>query len=253
MALIKSEADIAIMAEAGRRLAHVLARVRDSVRAGIRPVDLDALAKKLIEEGGDAPAFLGYTPGGTEKPYPATLCVSKNDVVVHGVPDTVPLRDGDVVKLDLGLVHEGWYADAACTVIIGSVSQRTHELVAVTEEALAKGIAAAVPGNTVGDIGHAVQAFVEEHGFGVVRALTGHGVGRELHEDPNVPNYGKAGEGHRLEPGMVIAIEPMVSAGNYKVVKRPDDGYATADGSLSAHFEHTVAITKEGPKILTIS
>lgn len=241
------------MAEAGRRLGAILRTLVSGVRPGVETRTMDARSRELIAGAGCAPAFLGYEPHGAKRPYPAALCTSVNEVVVHGVPSAYLLRGGDVLKLDLGLVYKGWYSDAAVTVLVGSGSEDAQKLIRVTEEALRRGIRAARPGNTVGDIGHAVQSYVEAEGFSVVRTLTGHGVGRSLHEDPMVPNYGKQGAGEKLVPGMVIAIEPMISAGGFRVKQLKDDSYATSDGSLSAHFEHTVAITARGSRVLTAS
>ena len=239
------------MAEAGRRLAHILHVLAGEVRTGIQTKELDRRAHELILHGGDAPAFLGYVPGGTVKPFPATICVSVNETVVHGLPGEYSIRDGDIVKLDLGLVHEGFYSDSAVTVGVGKISEESKRLIHATEEALRRGIEKAIPGNTVGDIGHAIQECIWNEGFSVVRSLAGHGVGRALHENPMVFNFGKRGKGEELRPGMVIAIEPMVAAGGGATKQMKDDSFVTADGSLSAHFEHTVAITKQGPRILT--
>jgi methionyl aminopeptidase len=251
MGRTKTPAEIETMAEGGRRLARILAELRAAVRPGVRTIELDRLAHDLIAKGGDTPAFLGYKPGGAGKPYPASLCASVNDGVVHGVPSNYALREGDVLKLDLGLVHKELYVDAAVTVGVGKISEEAKKLISATKKALALGVAAAKAGNTLGDIGHAVQNYVEQLGFSVVRALTGHGVGQSLHEDPYVYNFGKPGEGEKLVPGMVLALEPMVTAGRCHVKQLSDDSFVTKDGSLAAHFEHTVAITKHGSRILT--
>ena len=248
---LKTSAEITIMAEGGRRLAQVLETLRQAVHPGIPTLELDRLAYDLITKGGDEPAFLGYIPGGTDKPYPATLCASVNDTVVHGLPSNYILKDGDLLKLDLGLIHKKFYLDSAITVGVGKISKEAQNLMEVTERAMYAGIEAAKAGSTLGDIGAAVQAIIEENGFGVVRTLTGHGIGRELHEDPNVYNYGKRGSGEKLMPGLVIAIEPMVTMGGRDVRQAKDDSFVTKDGSLAAHFEHTVAITEQGTKILT--
>lgn len=251
MGLIKTKEEILIMADAGKRLADVLMRLREAVEPGITTEFLDQLAFDLIHNADAEPAFLGYKPGGAGKPYPATLCASVNDNVVHGLPSRRILEEGDLVKLDLGLVYKKFYVDSAITVGVGSISKEATKLIQVTESAMHAGIAAAKPGNALGDIGFAVQSVVEKNGFSVVRSLTGHGIGKHLHEDPPVFNYGKAKTGMKLEEGMVIAIEPMVNVGGYKVDQLKDDSFKTADGSLSAHFEHTVAIMKNGPRILT--
>ncbi len=252
MVTIKTRSEVELMAEAGQRLARILHTLAREVRAGMRTKELDTIAHDLILAGGDVPAFLGYVPGGTAKPFPAALCVSVNDTVVHGVPGDYVLRDGDLVKLDLGLVHKGFYSDAAVTVGVGNVSEEGTRLIKATEEALRRGIMKAIPGNTVGDVGHAVEECVWNEGFSVVRSLAGHGIGRALHENPMVFNFGKPGEGEALRAGMVIAIEPMVATGNGKTKQAKDDSFMIADGSISAHFEHTVAITENGPRILTV-
>ncbi len=248
---IKSKEEIALMAEAGRRLGVVLRTLRGEVKAGVTTLEFDERARELITANGDRPAFLGYKPNGATKAYPFTLCASINDSVVHGPPGKYVIKDGDLVKLDLGLVHEGFYVDAATTVAVGAVSPEARHLVAITEEALYRGIKAAWPEARLGDIGQAVQSFVEENGFSVVTTLTGHGIGRKLHEEPSVPNFGQAGTGERLRVGMVIAIEPMVNMGSEAVRQLKDDSFVTRDGSLSAHFEHTVVVTNKGPVILT--
>lgn len=251
MVRLKTPDEIALMREAGRRLAGVLAALRREVRPGVRTDALNKQARALIRDAGCAPAFLGYRPHGARHPFPAALCVSINDTVVHGVPSPYLIREGDLVKLDLGLVYHGFFADAAVTVGAGAISPGARALVRVTEEALRRGIRAAEPGNTLGDIGFAISAHVRRHGFSTAEMLTGHGIGRALHEDPPVWNTGTPGKGEELLSGMVLAIEPMVNAGGGGVVERPDDSFATKDGSLSAHFEHTVLITERGPVILT--
>lgn len=251
MPLIKTPAEIKKIAAAGTILKAVLVQVAAAARPGTTLLALDELAERLIREAGAEPAFLGYKPGGAKKPYPATLCTSLDEVVVHGVPSRHSLKPGTLLKLDLGVRYRGYHADAAVTVIIGAVGDREQSLVAATRGALAAGIRAARPGNTLGDIGHAIQSHVERAGFKVVRGLTGHGIGRGLHEEPSVLNEGKLGGGMELKAGMALAIEPMVSAGSPHLRQLPDESYATRDGSQSAHFEHTVLITDRGPKILT--
>ncbi len=239
------------MAEAGKRLARVLDFLTKSVKAGIRTNELDEIAFKMIKEADCEPAFLNYKPHGARKVYQATACVSINEIVVHGVPSDYVIKDGDVVKIDLGLIHKGFYADAAVSVGIGAIGIKNRKLIETTKKALELGIEEARPGNTLGDIGFVIEQHVKANGFSIVELLTGHGIGRELHEDPYVYNFGKRGEGDELKEGMVIAIEPMVAAGNGKLKQLKDDSFATADGSISAHFEHTVAITKNGPRVLT--
>ena len=241
--------------EAGKRLARILEAVGGRAIAGVSAEELDAVAELMIRDGGDTPAFLGYTPEKASRPYPASLCVSINDEIVHGIPNESSkiLKTGDIVGLDLGLTHNGIVVDAAITVAIGAVSDESKKLMRATENALAAGIAAAMPGNHVGHISHAIQEVIESTGFTVVNALGGHGVGDVVHEEPFIPNYGKKGEGVRLEEGMVLALEPIASAGRGGVVLAPDGyTYRTKDGSRSAHFEHTILIEKDGPRIITI-
>ncbi len=226
----------------------VLEALSHAVAPGVTTGELDRLAADATRARGAAPAFLGYHG------YPASLCISVNDEVVHGIPSARrALRDGDVVGLDFGAVLDGFFGDAARTVTVGAASEQAARLLAAARDGLAAGIAAARPGGRVGDIGAAVQALVEERGFSVVREFVGHGIGRRLHEPPHVPNFGRPGTGELLRPGMVLAIEPMVNAGGPEV-EVLDDGWTavTADGSLSAHFEHTVAVTEKGPEILTL-
>lgn len=239
------------MREAGRRLARILKVLSKEVRVGITTQALDDISLKLMEGENVRPAFLGYKPHGARYGYPASICTSVNDGVVHGLPSAYVIKDGDLVKIDIGAVYQGFYADMAVTIPVGKVSKEARKLVKVTRESLEKAIKVAKPGNTLGDIGHTVEHFVKRHGFGVVRALTGHGIGRALHEDPYVFNYGKPGTGEELRPGMVIAIEPMITLGKENVRQLKDDSFVTADGSLAAHFEHTVAITERGPIVLT--
>lgn len=239
------------MAEAGKRLAIVLRALKAMVKEGVSTNEIDQEAKRLIEASGCIPAFLNYKPGGAARPYPATICASINSGVVHGLPSGYKLKSGDILKLDLGLIHEKFYSDMAITVPVGKVSKDDQKLISVTREALEKGIAAAKSGNTLGDIGYAIGSFVKKNGFSVADGLTGHGIGRKLHEDPYVFNDGNPGEWNVLKPGMVLALEPMVSAGKARVKQLEDDSFVTADGSMAAHFEHTVAITEKGPKILT--
>ncbi len=241
--------------EGGKRLGAVLAALREAAEPGVSTEELDDLAEKLIRDGGDTPAFLGYTPEGAQRPYPATLCVSINDEIVHGIPNESPraLKKGDIVGLDLGLIHDEVIVDAAITVYVGGAPDaKSAKLMNATENALAAGIAAATVGNHVGDIGAAIQKEIEGAGFTVVKNLGGHGVGVHVHEEPFVANYGKPGQGEELVPGMVLALEPISSEGKGAVILRPD-GYtfATKDGSRSAHFEHTILIEKDGTTIVT--
>jgi len=239
------------MAEGGRRLGVVLERLRAEVKPGVTTLALDEVARKVIVAGGDIPAFLNYRPAGARHAYPYTLCSSVNNVVVHGQPSVYALREGDIIKLDLGLKHEGFYLDAAITVGVGRVSAEAKKLMAVTEESLYAGIKEAKPRHTLGDIGYAIEHVARKNKFSVAEGLTGHGIGRALHEDPTVFNYGDKGTGMKLLPGMVLAIEPMFTIGSGDIVQLKDEGYGTVDRTWAAHFEHTVAITEDGPMILT--
>jgi len=239
------------MATGGAILAGVLRRLASETKPGVATIELDRLARVLITEAGAKPAFLHYRPAGATKAYPYTLCASVNDVVVHGTPSVYAIREGDLVKLDLGLKYQGLYLDAAITVPVGDVGAQARKLIAVTNDALAAAIKEAKAGRTLGHIGYAIQKIVEKNNFSVVEGLTGHGIGEALHEDPAVFNFGRKGHGEDLEVGMVLAIEPMVAIGQGAIRQLLDESYGTADGSLSAHFEHTVAITARGPRILT--
>ncbi|MBH0202867.1 MAG: type I methionyl aminopeptidase [Nitrospira sp.] len=247
MIILKTPAEIAVMAEASRVVAESLAMVRKAVCLGISTEELDQIAEEAIRVRGAIPAFKGY------RNYPKTLCVSVNEQVVHGIPSKRKLKEGDIIGLDLGAIVGGFYGDSAVTVAVGRISEGTAKLVQVTEEALYIGIKQAVVGNRLTDISNAVQRHVESAGFSVVTEFVGHGIGRQLHEEPQVPNYGKPGQGPRLQPGMVLAIEPMVNMGRSAVRVLEDRWTAvTVDGSLSAHFEHTIAIQPSGtPRILS--
>jgi len=251
---IKNDTERANLIEGGKRLAAVLAALRAKVAPRVTSEELDDLAEWFIRDGGDEPCFLGYTPEGAGRPYPATLCVSINDEVVHGIPNESArvLKEGDIVGLDLGLRHEGVIVDAAITVPVGNVDEDAKKLLAATEAALAAGIAAAVPGKHVGDISSAIQKVIEDAGFRVVKELGGHGVGDLVHEEPFIPNFGRPGEGELLIEGMVLALEPISTAGKASVILAPD-GYTfrTKDGSRSAHFEHTILLEKSGARIVT--
>lgn len=240
--------------EAGKRLGEVLAKVAETARPGVSTQELDALAERLIREGGDTPAFLNYTPDGAKRPYPATLCVSINDEVVHGIPNVSSrtLKDGDIVGLDLGLTHDGFIVDSALTVAIGTIDDRASRLMAVTKEALENGINAARAGNRIGDISHAIEETYKDTGFSVVRVLGGHGVGKRVHEEPFIPNVGHAGTGEEIVEGMVLALEPIANEGKATVVVASDGyTYRTKDGSRSAHFEHTILIENGAARVLT--
>ncbi len=251
--IIKTPEEIDILREGGKRLGRILALVGAMVVPGVTTKELDVYAEKLIRKGGDEPAFLGYTPEGVSYPYPASLCVSINSEIVHGIPlsDRV-LKEGDIVSIDLGLKHKGLFTDHAITLSVGKISKQNQKLLDVGREALYVGIAEALAGGRVGDIGYAIEKFVKPYKFGIIRGLSGHGVGRAIHEDPFIPNYGKKGTGEKLVAGMVVAIEPMLSEGTWEAKLMPDDyTYTTEDGTKAVHFEHTVLITDGEPEILT--
>lgn len=247
MIVLKSSRELELMKEACQISAEALMVAGEAVKPGVSTKEIDEIAYKFIKKYGATPNFLNY--GG----FPATACISINDEVIHGIPkaDRI-IKDGDIVSIDLGAAKNGYNGDNAATFAAGTCSPEAKRLMDTTRESLYKGIEQAVPGNRIGDIGFAVQSYCEERGFGVVRDFVGHGVGTKLHEEPSVPNFGHAGRGIRLLPGMTLAIEPMINLGTYKV-KQLSDGWTvkTADGKLSAHFEHTVAITSNGPVILT--
>jgi len=247
MIILKTPAEIEVMAQASRVVAEALEIVAKEVRAGMTTDELDRIAEEAIRARGAVPAFKGY------RNYPKTLCASVNEQVVHGIPSKRKLKTGDIIGLDLGAIVGGFYGDSAVTVPVGDVEERMARLIRVTEEALYLGIRQAVVGNRLTDISHAVQRHVEAAGYSVVTEFVGHGIGRQLHEEPQVPNYGKPGQGPRLQPGMVLAIEPMVNMGGSAVRVLEDRWTAvTADGSWSAHFEHTIAIQPTGPaKVLS--
>jgi methionyl aminopeptidase len=246
--ILKTPQQIEAMQEAGRISAKALRKTGELVRPGITTYELDKFAENLIRMEGARPAFLGY--GG----FKGTICASVNDQIVHGVPSReVKLNEGDIISIDTGAIAGGWYGDNAATFAAGEVSPEAKQLLTVTEQSMWAGIEQAVVGNRLGDIGHAIQTVAENAGFGVVREYVGHGIGKDMHEDPNVLNFGRRRQGAKLKAGMVLAIEPMINAGDYATRGPFDDGWAvyTNDGSLSAHFEKTVAITPPGPLILT--
>ncbi|MFN7088490.1 MAG: type I methionyl aminopeptidase [Candidatus Paceibacteria bacterium] len=248
----KSDKEIKILKEGGKILAKILKTIVKSVRPGISAYELNELAERLIKESGAKPAFLGYRPHGARRPFPAALCVSKNSVVVHGIPSReLILQNSDIVSFDLGILYKNMVTDAAVSIGVGRISSQAKKLLKVTQYALDRGIKACRVGNTVGDIGSAIENYVKRNGFFVIRELVGHGVGYGIHEEPNIPNYGQPQTGIALEHGMVLAVEPMVSIGGEGVVAREDGSFVTRDGSLAAHFEHTVVVTKNGPMVLT--
>jgi len=246
MITTKTQEEIKTIKEGGTILANVLKELEKMAKPGITTLELDRAAEALILSAGGKPAFKGYAG------FPYSLCTSINENIVHGFPSKYALKEGDLLKLDLGVLYKGFNTDMATTIAVGKVSFEAKRLINVTKKALRLGIKKAKVGNTIGDIGNTIQRFVEDQGFGVVRDLCGHGIGKEVHEDPKIPNFGKRQTGEKLVEGMVICIEPMVTAGDYNLKKSDDGyGYATKDNSLSAHFEHTIAITKKGPRILT--
>jgi methionyl aminopeptidase len=246
MIIRKSTREIEKMAATGALVAETIAHVGSLLRPGVTTEELDDAAGAFVRERGGIPTSEGY------KGYPKAICISPNDVVVHGIPDRFEVSEGDLVTIDVGVTLDGYIADSAYTFGVGEIDPEAQRLLDVAQDALAAGIAEGVVGNRVGDVSHAIQEVVEAGGFSVVRSLVGHGVGRHYHEDPHIPNFGERGRGPRLSEGMTIAIEPMITAGSSEVLVM-DDGWTirTADGSLSAHFEHTVAITADGPRILT--
>lgn len=249
MSLIKTDAEIKQLREDGKVLAFVLKQVKTMVKPGITTGELNVKTEKLIAEAGGKPSFKGY---GEPTPFPAGLCVSINEEIVHGIPGDRVIKEGDIVSMDVGMARRGLFTDMATTVAVGNVPKQTKQLLKVTNKALEIGIKQCKIGNTLGDIGAAIQAYVEKNGFNVVRDLVGHGVGHAVHESPSVPNFGRVGAGEKLQEGMVLALEPMVTVGDYNIDYRKDDWtIKTKDNSLSAHFEHTVAITKKGPLIIT--
>jgi methionyl aminopeptidase len=246
--LLRSGQQIARMRDAGRLVAETFELLRPHVRPGVTTKELDRMAEKHIRSQGAVPAYKGYNG------FPATICVALNNVVCHGFPSNTPLREGDIVGIDIGARLNGWFGDSCVTFPVGEISQEAQRLLDVAQEAMWRGIRAAQAGARLGDIGAAIQTYVESNGCSVVREWAGHGVGERLHEEPSVPHYGKAGTGMRLQPGFIFTVEPMVNAGGYETVLDRRDGWTvrTADGSLSAQFEHSLAITDNGPEVLTL-
>jgi methionyl aminopeptidase len=246
MIILKSRPEIEKMRKSNAIVAAILEELGKKIKPGVKTIELDRLSEEMALKKGARPAFKGY------RGYPYSLCTSVNSEVVHGMPSERELKEGDIISLDFGILNDGYYGDAAVTVPVGDITPEAGRLVKVTEEALYKGIAEVKAGNRIGDISAAIQGHVEAAGYSVVRDLVGHGIGKSLHEDPQVPNYGSGGRGIELKPGMVIAIEPMVNEGIYRVeILRDGWTVVTADGKLSAHFEHSVAITENGPVILS--
>jgi len=248
--LIKNNSEIELIRESSRIVAETLKLVSSYVKPGITTFELDQIAEDYIRSKNGIPAFKGY---GHDKPFPATICASIDDEVVHGIPGDRVLKEGEIISIDVGVLKNNYYGDAAVTVAVGEISADKKLLMKITEESLYKGIEAAIVGNRIGDISFAVQSHVEKYGYGVVRDLTGHGVGRYLHEDPPIPNFGKKGTGKEIKNGMTLAIEPMINMGTYKVTVDDDDWtIRTLDGKPSAHFEHTIAIINGKAEILSV-
>lgn len=252
MILIKSKKEIDYIRESCKIVAETLQLLKANVRTGITTLELDKIAEDYIRSNNATPAFKGYSQGGAPG-FPGSICASLDDEVVHGIPGSRVLKDGEIISIDIGVIKNGFFGDAALTVAVGNISTENKKLMEVTERSLYLGIEQAVVGNRVHDISNAVQTYVEENGFSIVRDLCGHGVGKFLHEDPSIPNFGKKGTGPKLKNGMTLAIEPMVNAGKYNVTTA-NDGWTilTADGSTSAHFEHTILINNSSPEILTV-
>jgi methionyl aminopeptidase len=244
---LKSEREIRIIRENGRIVGLTLSYLKEKIKSGIKTIELDKLAEEFIVKKNAIPAFKGY------RGYPGNICASVNNEVVHGIPGERVLKEGEIISVDVGVLKNGFYADGAWTFPVGEISDQVKRLLEVTLESLEAGISQSIAGNRLGDISYAVQSVAERNGFSVVRDLTGHGIGRQMHEDPPVPNFGSPGTGLLLKEGMILAIEPMVNAGGYQI-KTLEDNWTvvTLDGSLSAHFEHTVAITQNGAEILTL-
>lgn len=254
MSLIKSSGEIEIMREGGRRHALILRLIKEYTKAGMTTLDVDKYAEELVREKGDIPSFKNYKPEGARKIYPASLCISINDEVVHGIPGNRVIKNGDVVSIDLGITHKRLVTDSAITFVVGESSSRVRELLKATEEGLWAGINAAKIDGHVGDISAAIEEVQRKYRFGNIRELGGHGVGHGVHEDPFVPNYGRKGTGARLVKGMVLAIEPMFILDGTEDIRQMPDGYTiiTHSGSVAAHFEHTIAFTENGVEVLTL-
>lgn len=252
MIIIKSKREIELIRESNRIAGSVIAILKDYIKPGITTLDLDKIAEKYIISEDAVPAFKGYKLYNSQKGFPGSICVSINDEVVHGIPGSRTLKEGDIVSIDVGTFKNGYYGDTAYTFAVGEISDKAKKLLKITREALYLAIDQARPRNRVGDISYAVQSYVEKNGFSVVRDYVGHGIGKSLHEEPQIPNYGKKGVGPLLKENMTIAIEPMVNVGTYEVkVKSNGWTVSTRDGSLSAHFEHTIFIAENGPEILS--
>ena len=251
---IKTPEEIKIMAEGGKKLAKIMKELEKQVKPGITTQELNELAEELILKSGGQCSFKGYrdSSGGSAEPFPACLCASVNEEIVHAVPSKRILKEGDILSLDLGLKYKNFHTDMAVTLTVGKATSEVSRLIRAGKKALKRGIKKIRPGNTIGDIGNTVQRYVESQGFNIVRDLCGHGIGESVHQEPQILNYGKRHTGPEIEEGMVLCLEPMITAGDWRIKKTKDGfGYQTADNSLSCHFEHTIAVTKDGNKILT--
>lgn len=253
MIIIRSKREIDCLRESNKVVATVFREIKKMVKPGITTMELDREAERLIRVHGGIPAFKGYKPPGYQSAFPASMCISVNEEVVHGIPGPRKLEEGDIVSLDVGVLLDGYYGDAAITIPVGPVSEEAKRLIEVTERALYVGIEKAKGGNRLSDISHAIQAYAEEHGFSVVRDFVGHGIGKSLHEDPQIPNFGPPHQGPRLRKGMILALEPMINAGTWQVTRLGDEWtVVTIDGKLSSHFEHSIALTDGDPEILSM-
>lgn len=252
MITIKSQSEIDLMRESGRIAAEIVKKLKEAVEPGITTQELNELAEELIIFYKVKSAFSGQLSGRRGEPFSASVCTSVNNVIVHGVPSEYVLKNGDILGLDFGVVYRGYYSDLAITLPVGRVNEETSRFLRIAKKALRRGIKIVRPGVALGDIGNTIQRYVESQGYQIVRDLVGHGIGQELHEDPQIPNYGKRKTGEKLREGMVIAIEPMITEGSYEIKSSADNqGFETRDGSLAAHFEHTMAVTSNGHRILT--
>lgn len=251
MIFIKKPEEIELLAQSGKILSVILKKLSASAKKGVTLTSLDLQARELCVSYGVRPAFLGYQPEGADHAYPAAVCLSLNDVVVHGVPTSRTLKDGDILKIDMGVAYKGFITDSATTVAIGKITPKQKRLLEATKKSLEKGIAAAKAGKHIGDIGYAIERVARAYNVRVITGLTGHGVGYEVHEDPIIFNFGRKGAGQEIKNGMVLAIEPMFSLGTEHVIQKTDESYATQDGSTAAHYEHTIAITARGAVVLT--
>lgn len=253
MIKLKTPEQIEKISRSGKILSEIFQKTAKEAKIGTSLKYLDDLAYKLIKGAGAEPAFLGYKPSGAKHRYSATICASVNDVIVHGFPNDYKLKNGDILKLDFGVKYKGFYSDAAVTVGIGEISKEAKNLIKATKIALEEAIKITKPENTLGDIGFTISQIAEKYGVKTIKELTGHGVGFNLHEDPTIYNYGEKGRGIKLKPGMVLAIEPMFAIGTDKIIQKKDESWATADGSLSAHFEHTIAIAEKEPQTIILT